>query len=147
MKTGVTLGAETTIGHFIIGSAFIQRGTSYKDGALDRIGSYTFNYLSGYILGKLTYKEVLSAFGGFQLGKGLSGTQEGDVDNSLGSGDFKAEDFNIDFGLLFGADIMYNSHIGLRASYYIGFTDILNEVPSNYNIKHRGVGICLLYRM
>ena len=147
MKTGVTLGTETTIGHFIIGGAFIQRGTSYKAGALDHIGSYTFNYLSGYILGKLTYQEVLSGFGGFQLGKGLNGTQEGEVDNDLGSGDLKAEDFNLDFGLVFGADIMFSSHIGFRASYYIGLTDILKEVPSNYNIKHRGVGICLIYKI
>jgi len=147
MKTGVTLGIETTIEHFIIGAAFIQQGTSYKAGALDHIGSYTFNYLSGYILGKLKYQKVLSGFSGFQLGKGLNGTQEGEVDNSLGSGDFKAEDFNLDFGLILGADIMFSSHIGFRASYYIGLIDILNEVLSNYNIKQRSVGICLIYKI
>ena len=89
----------------------------------------------------------MSVFGGCQLGKGIGGTLEAEWDGNSDSHVLKAEDFYLDFGLLFGADIMFNSSVGIRGSYYIGLSDVAEGEPSNSNFKNRGIGICLLYKI
>ena len=149
-KSGFILGIETVGGPFIIGGNFIQRGTNYTVNDED-YGEITqkdnFNYLSGYLLYPISIQKKLSIFGGCQLGKGIGGTQVADGDDISGSNVLKADDFNLDFGLLFGADYMINSSIGLRALYFIGLSDVAEGIPANSNFKNRGIGLCLLYKL
>ena len=149
MKSGFILGIETISGAFVIGGSFIQRGANIKIGSEDFEGSDTYNYLSGYVHYNIPIQKQLSVFGGCQLGKFIGGTSKFEWNGSSGSFDLEAENFAIDFGLLFGADVMFNSSIGLRGSYYLGLVDVISiaSVSSNENYKNRGIGICLLYKI
>ena len=152
MKSGLILGAEIIGGPFIIGGEFIQRGTIMK--GYDEYGGHvtltqTYNYLSGYLLYPVSIQKQLSVFGGCQIGKFIGGTSEIKWDGDSDSIDLDAEDYAIDFGILFGADFMFNSSVGARGSYYLGFSDVIGiyGVPSDYNWKNRGIGLCLLYKI
>ena len=47
----------------------------------------------------------------------------------------KSNALNFDAGLLLGANYMINERIGLRASYYLGLTDVPSDVFYNTNFK------------
>lgn len=150
VKSGLLIGVETIGGPFIIGGVYIQRGvkSKYNDIYYGEITQTdTYNYLSGYLLYPVSIQKQLSIFGGCQLGKSIGGTLEAEGEDFSGSTVMKAEDFNLDFGFLFGADVMLNMNIGLRGSYFVGLSDVMEGVPSNYNFKNRGIGICLLYKI
>ena len=149
MRSGFILGAETVGGPFIVGAAFIQRGANIKSKVYDFEGSDTYNYLSGYLLYPISVQKQLSLFGGCQLGKFIGGTSEIKWNGDSESFDLEAEDFALDFGLLFGADVMLNSTIGVRGSYYIGLSNVIgvDGYPSESNYKNSGIGICLLFKI
>lgn len=147
---GLILGVETIGGPLIIGGVYIQRGASFK-GNIEYLGTYTvtntYNYLSGYLFYPIPIHEQLSVFGGCQLGTSLGGTSELKYSGGSNTQDLKAEDFAIDFGLMFGTDFMFNSTVGARASYYIGLSNVADGALSNQNFKNRGIGLCLLYKI
>ena len=152
MKSGFILGIETKGGPFIIGGSFIQRGMIMKGD--DEYGgnitlTQTYNYLSGYLLYPISIQKQLSVFGGCQLGKFIGGTAERKWDGDSDSIDLETEKYALDFGILFGADFMFNSSVGVRGSYYIGLSNVIgiDEYPSNYNWKNRGIEISLLYKI
>jgi len=149
-KPGFIIGIETIAGPFNIGGNYIQRGVNYEF-TDEYLGELTqkdnFNYLSGYLLYPVSIQKKFALFGGCQLGKALGGTQVLEGDDISDSNVLKADEFNLDFGLLLGADFMLNINIGVRASYYIGLSDIAEGVPTNNNLKNRGIGLCLLYKL
>ncbi len=147
MKSGMILGVEAVSGPLIIGGSFIQRGANFKASQFDFEGSDTYNYLSVYLLYPVSIQKQISIFGGCQLGKGLNGTAKSEYYGDSETFDLKAEDFKIDFGLSFGADFMFSTTVGARASYYIGLADVAEGVTSTNNFKNRGIEICLLYKI
>ena len=149
MRSGFILGVETVGGPFVIGGEFVQRGANVKSKVYDSEGSDTYNYLSGYLLYPVSIQEQLSVFGGCQLGKFIGGTSEIKWNGDSDSVDLEAEDFALDFGLLFGADVMLNSSVGVRGSYYIGLSNVIGVegYPSDANYKNSGIGICLLFKI
>ncbi len=149
MRTGFILGVETVGGPFVIGGEFVQRGANVKSKVYDSEGSDTYNYLSGYLLYPVSIQKQLSVFGGCQLGKFIGGTSEIKWNGDSDSVDLEAEDFALDFGLLFGADVMLNSSVGVRGSYYIGLSNVIGVegYPSDANYKNSGIGICLLFKI
>ena len=64
-----------------------------------------------------------------------------------------SNDYNLDFGLLIGTDIMLTQHIGSRLSYYYGLAKVLSEDvllsidESNLNVINVGVNAQLLIRL
>ena len=148
-KTGLILGVESTGGPLNMGVAYIQRGAKFKAEFLyDDIRIIeTYNYLSGYVIIPISIQKVLSVFGGGQIGICLGGTSEMESGGESMTYDLEGEDFAIDLGLLFGADYMFNTNIGIRASYYLGLADVADGVESNYNFKNRGIAINLLYKI
>jgi len=149
MKSGLIIGLETVGGPFIVGGAFTQRGANFKTEFYGNEfeGSDTYNYITGYILYPVAVQNVLSLFGGCQLGKSIGGTAKYEDDYDSETYDLKAEDFTLDIGLLFGADFMLNSNVGARASYFIGLSDVIDGVVADNNFKNRGIGFCLLYKL
>jgi len=148
MRSGFILGVETVGGPFIVGAAFIQRGANVKSKVYDFEGSDTYNYLSGYLLYPISIQKQLSVYGGCQLGKLIGGTAKFESDGATETNDLDAEDYALDFGILFGADVMFNSSVGIRGSYYIGLSNVIGVegYPSDANYKNRGIEICLLYK-
>ena len=149
MKPGLIFGVETVGGPFIIGGAYTQRGVIIKDKTSSDEGSDSYNYLSAYILYPVTVQNVLSLFGGCQLGKFISGSATIEDGNGSETYNLEAEDYALNFGLVFGADFMLNSNVGARASYFIGLSNVIGAAgfPSDYNYKNRGIGLCLLYKL
>ena len=139
---------ETLGSPFVIGGKFIQRGANFKVIDYDYEGSDTYNYLSGYLLYPVSIQKQLSIFGGCQFGKCIGGTskyESGEISEAV---DLDAKDFALDFGVLFGVDIMFNSSGGVRGSYYIELSNVIGaaDVPSDENFKNRGLEISLLYK-
>ena len=145
MKMGLSVGAETMAGPLKVGGAFVQRGTksSIETSGVKVEGSNTYNYLSGYALYPYAIQEGLSAFGGLQTGFFLSGS--GEVEGE--SYDFDSDDIGFDYGLLLGVDYMFDTNMGIRASYYLGLADVIKDADSDLNLKNRGIGISLLYSL
>jgi len=155
MKMGFSIGAETMAGPLKVGGGFVQRGANVEVVFINSITQYgekfevseTINYLSGYGLYPFSIQEGLSAFGGFQLGKCIGGKAEFSIDGESESEDLKGEDFALDYGLLLGVDYSINANMGVRASYYLGLADVVEDVDSDFNYKHSGIGVSLLYKM
>ena len=145
MKMGLSVGAETMAGPLKVGGAFVQRGTKSSIEILDvKVeGSNTYNYLSGYALYPYAIQEELSAFGGLQAGFFLSGS--GEVEGE--SYDFESDDIGLDYGLLLGVDYMFDTNMGIRASYYLGLADVVKDLDSDSNFTNTGIGISLLFKI
>ena len=146
-KTGLIIGLETIGRPFNIGVAYVKRGAKYEVDGLDLKVSESYNYLTGYLILPISIQKELSAFGGCQIGISLGGISEVELYGVSESVDLEADDFNTDFGLLFGADYMLNPKIGVRASYYLGLSDVANGIESDYNFKNRGIAINFLYKI
>ena len=149
MNMGFSIGAETMAGPLKVGGGFVQRGANVEFDLLGETleGSDIFNYLSGYGLYPFAIQEGLSAFGGFQLGKCIGGKTEVLWGVESESEDLKGKDFALDYGLLLGVDYSINANMGVRASYYLGLADVVEDVVSDLNYKHTGIGVLLLYKM
>ena len=148
LKLGLSVGAETMVGSFKVGGAFVQRGSKLEIDLFDEKleGSDTYNYLTGYGLYPYSINEGLAVFGGFQLGTFIGGKSEITFLGESESEDLEADNFALDYGLLLGVDYMVNANIGVRASYYLGLADVAKDVESDLNFKNTGIGIALLYK-
>jgi len=149
MKMGFSIGAETMAGPLKVGGGFVQRGANVEVDLLGETleGSDTYNYLSGYGLYPFSIQEGLSAFGGLQFGKCIGGETEASFAGESESEDLKGEDFALNYGLLLGIDFSINANMGVRASYYLGLADVVEDLDSDFNYKNTGIGISLLYKI
>ncbi len=138
---GLCVGAEKIIGPMILGGAFVQRGSKLE--AFGDKVTMTFNYLSAYGLYHYPIQETLSIIGGLQFGSSLGGKFQNEE-----SEDIESDELNLDFGLLLGANYMFQSNMGVRGFYYLGLADVAADAESSSdNFKNRGFGFALLYKM
>ena len=131
------------------------------------------DYLSLYATYPLIPGKRARIFGGFELGRYLSGfvhikeksggTISGQVDIPAFSEESTSEitnNMSVDYGLLIGGDFIINKSITVRASYYLGlaalfkgdvdvFTNPDEEKENLYYIKgqHRGIQMGMVFRL
>ena len=136
---GFNIGLEKHAGNLIVGAGFLQRGSRLKDSS--SFGSYIirsdlYNYGAAHLLFSTNLGYGFKGLGGIQAGLRLGGSSNPNVgtENSTGSVDPAA--LNFDAGLLLGANYMINERIGLRASYYLGLTDVPSDFFYNTNYKN-----------
>ncbi|MDO9577281.1 MAG: outer membrane beta-barrel protein [Candidatus Cloacimonadales bacterium] len=146
-KLGFNVGLEAAAGPLKFGVSYIQRGSTVKVSDYDYKGWEIYNYITGYALIPIPLSKQFSLLGGMQVGKCLGGKWEADMYGESDSGTLDAEDFNIDFGIVVGADIMFSPKVGARASYYYGLSDVAKDIDSNDNYKNNGFGINLLFAL
>lgn len=91
--------------------------------------------------------EQFDIVSGLQIRKCLGGKWEAKDDYDSDSGTIDADVFNIDYGALVGADVMFGPKFGIRGTNYSGLSDMINDVPSNSNYKNRGFVINLLIKV
>lgn len=146
-NTGLLIGIESNSGPFKLGFAYIQRGASISVSGSDFEGSDTYNYLAAHSLIPIPLSKQFEIVGGLQIGKCLGGKWEAKDDYDSDSGTIDAEDINLDFGLLVGADIMFSPKFGVRGTYYFGLSDVYKDVESDFNIKNRGLAVNILIKI
>ena len=97
--------------------------------------------------------EQIDFFGGLQIGISLGGTSYTKLSftefNSSQSDeiDMKPKEFGLDAGLLFGIDYMLNHRLGLRASYYQGFTDVRDTLNNSLNFKNNTLNLSAIIKL
>ena len=124
------------------------------------------NYLTLHAVYPYTVKEKITVFGGLQLGNGLGGEAKLKVSRTdalldttglsmlidmVGIADYEsvdteeidAEDMELDYGLFLGVDYMINEKIGLRASYFKGLSDIVEDAKT----KNNTISVSLLFNL
>ena len=114
-------------------------------------GEQTLNYLTFHAIYPYEIQEIITVFGGVQLGKGLGGEANmkismsfmGETESSDDSEDIDAEDMELEYGLFLGGDYMINEKIGVRASYFKGLSDIAEDVSS----KNNTISVSLLFNL
>ena len=100
-------------------------------------GQQTLNYLTLHAIYPYEIQEIITVFGGIQLGNGIGGETKvkhvisgsGYLDGtSVDTEDIDAEDMDLEYGLFLGGDFMINEKIGIRASYFKALSDIVEAV-------------------
>ena len=61
--------------------------------------------------------------------------------------DIDADGFGIDAGLLVGASFMLNEKFGIRASYYLGLTDVAKDGAADENYKNNTISLSALMKL
>lgn len=146
MKPGPTFGFEFLKGPIIFGAAYVRRGGNWEINSIDYAESISLDYLTGYVLFNIPIAKDFSGIFGCQFGECMGGTINYEYDDVTGSVILYTDAFNLDFGIIFGADYMFNSKIGARVSYYAGYTGVYASETSN-NFKNSGIGLCLLFKI
>ena len=109
------------------------------------------NYLTLHAVYPYAIQEKITVFGGVQLGKGLGGEANmktsmsllGETESTDESEDIDAEDMDLEYGLFLGGDYMINEKIGLRASYFKGLSDIVEDAKT----KNNTISVALLFNL
>ena len=148
---GYNLYVERSFGVARFGVGLNQRGVKLKQEVSDMgvtvsvDGEQTLNYLTLHAIYPYAIQEKITVFGGIQLGNGIGG--EAKIKQSIsGSGlfdgtsvdseDIDAEDMDLEYGLFLGGDYMINEKIGIRASYFKGLSEIVEDAKTkNYTIS------------
>jgi len=148
-RNGVNIGLEGRTANYIAGTSFVQRGTVVKWVYLDyNFDAYdVYNYFSLHILYPISIGTRFEGFGGIQTGFGLFGeTYEegaGNIDSEVLSTDF----FGVEAGYLIGASFMLNEKFGIRASYYLGLTDVVKDYDVDENYKNSTISLLGLMKL
>ena len=160
-RTGANVGMEIDITQKLttdwwhpkaikVGGAFIQRGTNRDSGfdVYNYVTAHSLYYLNWGSIGSLNLDKNFPIYIGLQLGACIGGTVDegiaGDENNSL---NLDGDDFNFNYGLLLGGDIMISNRMGIRVSYYKGFANAMKDRDEDENFKHTGIGIGILYNL
>ena len=155
---GYNLYVERSFGVARFGVGLNQRGVKLNQAVSDMgvtvsaDGEQTLNYLTVHAIYPYEIQEIITVFGGIQLGNGIGG--EAKVKHVIsGSGyldgtsieieDIDAEDMDLEYGLFLGADYMINEKIGIRASYFKGLSDIVEDAKT----KNNTLSVSLLYHL
>ena len=110
------------------------------------------NYLTLHAVYPYAIQEKITVFGGIQLGNGING--EAKIKQSIsGSGlfdgtsvdseEWDAEDMELEYGLFLGGDYMINEKIGIRVSYFKGFSETVEDDKT----KNNTISVSLLYHL
>ena len=140
-KGGFNIGLEKHAGNLIVGASFLQRGSTLKEpysNGSGIIGSDLYNYGAAHLLFSTNLGYGFKGLGGVQAGLRLGGSSKYSTES------VDPTDLNFDAGLLLGANYMINERIGLRASYYLGLTDVPSDVFYNTNYKNNTFSFSVL---
>tara|TARA_Y100001980_G_scaffold45616_1_gene26483 strand:- start:554 stop:1183 length:630 start_codon:yes stop_codon:yes gene_type:complete len=138
-KDGFNIGLEKHLGNLIVGASFLQRGSRLKDSSPFSsyiIRSDLYNYGTTHLLFSRNLGYGFKGLGGFQAGLRLGGSSNPNVGTEYSNESVDPTALNFDAGLLLGANYMINERIGLRASYYLGLTDVPSDYFYNINYKN-----------
>ena len=151
-KGGFNIGLEKHIGNLIVGASFLQRGSKLKDSysfgsGIERtyeIPYYdSYNYVAAHLLSSSNLGYGFEGLGGIQAGLRLGGSAHPNAGTEYVTKS-DATALNFDAGLMLGANYMINKRIGLRASYYLGLTDLPSDVFYNTNYKNNTFSFSVL---
>ncbi|MDG2266462.1 MAG: outer membrane beta-barrel protein [Candidatus Marinimicrobia bacterium] len=155
---GYNLYVERSFGVARFGVGLNQRGVKLNQAVSDMgvtvsaDGEQTLNYLTVHAIYLYEIQEIITVFGGIQLGNGIGGEAKvkhvisgsGYLDGtSVETEDIDAEDMDLEYGLFLGADYMINEKIGIRASYFKGLSDIVEDAKT----KNNTLSVSLLYHL
>ena len=155
---GYNLYAEMSFGVARFGVGLNQRGVKLNQEVSDMgvtvsaDGEQSLNYLTLHAIYPYEIQEIITVFGGIQLGNGIGGESTvkhvtsgtGFLDGtSVDTEDIDAEDMDLEYGLFLGGDYMINEKIGVRASYFKGLSDIAEDVSS----KNNTISVSLLFNL
>ena len=128
---GYNLYVEMSFDFVRFGVGLNQRGVKLNQQVSDMgvtvsaDGQQTLNYLTLHAIYPYEIQEIITVFGGIQLGNGIGGETKvkhvisgsGYLDGtSVDTEDIDAEDMDLEYGLFLGGDFMINEKIGIRAS-------------------------------
>ena len=154
---GYNLTVEKSFGIAKFGVGLNQRGVKLNAEesdmglSLDMEAELTLNYLTLHAVYPYAIQEKITVFGGVQLGKGIGGKAKmkmslsmfGDTESVDESEDIDAEDMDLEYGLFLGGDYMINEKIGVRASYFGGLSDIIEDAKT----KNNTISVSLLFNI
>ena len=155
---GYNLTVEKSFGIAKFGVGLNQRGVklnaeeSDMGMSLNMEVEQTLNYLTLHAVYPYAIQEKITIFGGVQLGNGLGGEAKikqsisgsGLFDgSSVGSEEWDAEDMELEYGLFLGGDYMINEKIGIRVSYFKGFSETVEDDKT----KNNTISVSLLYHL
>ena len=155
---GYNLYAEMSFGVARFGLGLNQRGVKLNQEVSDMgvtvsaDGEQTLNYLTLHAIYPYEIQEIITVFGGIQLGNGIGG--EAKVKHIIsGTGyldgttveieDIDAEDMDLEYGMFLGGYYMINEKIGIRASYFKALSDIVEDAKT----KNNTLSVSLLYHL
>ena len=155
---GYNLYVERSFGVARFGVGLNQRGVKLNQEVSDMgitisvDGEQTLNYLTLHAVYPYAIQEKITVFGGIQLGNGING--EAKIKQSIsGSGlfdgtsvdseEWDAEDMELEYGLFLGGDYMINEKIGIRVSYFKGFSETVEDDKT----KNNTISVSLLYHL
>ena len=143
MKTGLALGVQYNKLPVVLGVGISMRGETIKEyevAGVTMSGSSSYMYLDLFAI----YPYVVGAgnvWAGLDIGINLSATQSVTMAGVETENDL--EDVEMDYGLLFGYTYPINETMGVSASYYMGFSEIVKDTKS----KHNGIGLGISYSL
>ena len=145
-KGVINVGLETRSGDLILGGSFLQRGSqlSFSLMGYEFEGYDIYNYGAVHILYPTSLGDGFEGFGGIQAGLPLGGKTHIESGGEDETEDIDADELNFDAGLLLGANFMINDQFGLRASYYMGLTDVADEIDDDANYKNNTLSFSVL---
>ena len=162
-QNGSYIGLEYRFPRFIIGAGFLQRGSKLKqatsmniggiDYAIEIGGHEVYNYAAAHILYPISISKQIEVFGGVQVGGSRGGTSVAKLSltefNSSQSDtiDMMPKEFGLDAGLQFGVDYMLNHRLGLRASYYMGRTNVRDTLSNSLNFKNNTLNLSAIIKL
>ena len=162
-RNGSYFGLEYRLPRLIVGASFLQRGSKLKQATTMSIGGIdydieisgdeVYDYAAAHIYYPISLNEQIEVFGGVQVGRSRGGTSIAKLSltefNSSQSDtlDMKPREFGLDGGLQFGVNYMLNHRLGLRASYYIGRTDVRDTLSNNYNFKNSTINLSTIIKL
>ena len=148
-RSGFNIGFETRSANLISGASFVQRGAEIEFEAYgyDVDGYDVYNYATTYILYPIAMGTGLEGFGGLQTGFSLGGEAYIEVAGNTETEDIDSDDIGVDVGLLVGASFMLNEKFGIRASYYLGLTDVAKDLDEDFNFKNNTISLSALMKL
>jgi len=163
LRNGTYIGLEYRFPRLIVGAALLQRGfepkrattvnINYIDYDAEISGYEVYDYAAAHLYYPISINEQIEVFGGMQVGGSRGGTSVFKLSltefNSSKSDtfDMKPKDFGLDAGLQFGANYMLNHRLGLRASYYMGMTNVRDTLSNNLNFKNSTINLSAIIKL
>ena len=101
----------------------------------------------------LSINNKLKMFGGINIGYAIDGLSLANLNftdfNSSRSDEISLEskDFNLDTGLGFGIDYMFNDKVGIRASYYSGGNNVRKTLNDSLNFKNNSIELSAILNL
>ena len=149
MRSGINIGIEQNTGSLIAGASIVQRGAEYEFDLMgyEFSGYDVYNYAALHVLYPIAMGTGLEGFGGLQAGFALGGEAHIEADGNTETEDIDADGFGVDAGLLVGASFMLNEKFGIRASYYLGLTDVAKDGGDDENYKNNTISLSALMKL